>query len=352
MGQGPFDALLHCFTSSRALAETALELGLSISFSGVVTFKNSDDLRAIARDVPLDRHPGRDRRALSRPGAPSRQAQRAGLSSPRPRRRSPKRKASRPKRSRRRRAPTRCGFSRSSTEAAPALSLRLTILGCGSSAGVPRVGQGWGACDPANPRNRRRRCSVLVERVGAAGVTTVLIDAGPDLREQLIDADVRRVDAVLITHPHADHTHGIDDLRPLYLQAGRRIDIHMDEPTALTVRKAFPIFSRRLKAVPILRSQPICGLPQAAPAESRGRAERSRRRRSTSTTATSTRSGFASAASPTRLTSNAFRRRAGRSWRGSTSGSSTRCAIGRIRRISASTRRWRRSRRCGRGGRS
>ena len=119
------------------------------------------------------------------------------------------------------------------------MSLRLTILGCGSSAGVPRVGQGWGACDPANPRNRRRRCSALVGRIGAGGATTALIDAGPDLREQLIDADVRRVDAVLLTHPHADHTHGIDDLRPLYLQAGRRIDMHMDEPTSLTVRNGF-----------------------------------------------------------------------------------------------------------------
>jgi phosphoribosyl 1,2-cyclic phosphate phosphodiesterase len=119
------------------------------------------------------------------------------------------------------------------------LSLRLTILGCGSSAGVPRVAQGWGACDPANPRNRRRRTAALVERIGPGGVTTALVDAGPDLREQLIEADVRHVDAVLITHPHADHTHGIDDLRPLYQKAGHRIDILMDESTALTVRNAF-----------------------------------------------------------------------------------------------------------------
>jgi phosphoribosyl 1,2-cyclic phosphate phosphodiesterase len=119
------------------------------------------------------------------------------------------------------------------------LSLRLTILGCGSSGGVPRVAQGWGACDPANPLNRRRRCSALVERIGASGVTTALVDAGPDMREQLIDANVRHVDAVLITHPHADHTHGIDDLRPIFLEARRRIDIHMDEPTALIVKSAF-----------------------------------------------------------------------------------------------------------------
>ena len=119
------------------------------------------------------------------------------------------------------------------------MSLRLTILGCGSSAGVPRVGQGWGACDPANPRNRRRRTAALVERIGPDGVTTALVDAGPDLREQLIEADVKHVDAVLLTHPHADHTHGIDDLRPLYLTAGRRLDILMDEPTALAVRNSF-----------------------------------------------------------------------------------------------------------------
>jgi phosphoribosyl 1,2-cyclic phosphate phosphodiesterase len=118
------------------------------------------------------------------------------------------------------------------------LSLRLTILGCGSSAGVPRAGQGWGACDPANPRNRRRRCSVLVERA-RSGVTTVLVDTGPDLREQLIDAEVRRLDGVLMTHSHADHTHGIDDLRPIYLIAHRQIDVHMDEPTSLIVRNGF-----------------------------------------------------------------------------------------------------------------
>jgi len=118
------------------------------------------------------------------------------------------------------------------------LSLRLTILGCGSSAGVPRAGQGWGACDPANPRNRRRLCSILVERAGS-GVTTVLVDTGPDLREQLIDAEVRRLDGVLMTHPHADHAHGIDDLRPIYLVARRQIDVHMDEPTSLIVRNGF-----------------------------------------------------------------------------------------------------------------
>jgi phosphoribosyl 1,2-cyclic phosphate phosphodiesterase len=119
------------------------------------------------------------------------------------------------------------------------LTLRLTILGCGSSGGVPRIAEGWGACDPANPKNRRRRCSVLVERLGPAGTTAVLVDTSPDLREQLIDAGVKRLDAVLLSHPHADHTHGIDDLRPLCLAMRRRLDIYMNETTSQIVRWGF-----------------------------------------------------------------------------------------------------------------
>ena len=91
--------------------------------------------------------------------------------------------------------------------------LRFTILGCGSSGGVPRLGGNWGACDPQNPKNRRRRCSMLVERETAEGTTTVLIDTTPDMRAQLLDAGIGRLDAVLWTHAHADHTHGLDDLR-------------------------------------------------------------------------------------------------------------------------------------------
>jgi len=119
------------------------------------------------------------------------------------------------------------------------LSLRLTILGCGSSGGVPRVAQGWGACDPNNPRNERRRCSVLVERESDAGKTVVLVDVSPDLRLQLIDAGVTRLDAVVITHPHADHTHGIDDLRPLAIEHRRRQRVYMDAPTSAEVRGKF-----------------------------------------------------------------------------------------------------------------
>jgi phosphoribosyl 1,2-cyclic phosphate phosphodiesterase len=119
------------------------------------------------------------------------------------------------------------------------MTLRFTILGCGYSGGVPRIGLGWGACDPNNPRNRRRRCSLLVERRSPDGRTVVLIDTSPDLREQLLDAEVDRLDAVLYTHPHADHVHGIDDLRGLFLHLRRRIDVFLDEPTAREVRARF-----------------------------------------------------------------------------------------------------------------
>jgi phosphoribosyl 1,2-cyclic phosphate phosphodiesterase len=119
------------------------------------------------------------------------------------------------------------------------MTLAVTILGCGSSAGVPRVGQGWGACDPDNPKNRRRRCSILVDQLGENGPTRLLVDAGPDVREQLIGAGVDRIDALLLTHPHADHIHGLDDVRPLTMQMRRLIDCHLDAPTWETIGLRF-----------------------------------------------------------------------------------------------------------------
>ena len=120
-------------------------------------------------------------------------------------------------------------------------SLTLTILGCGSSGGVPRVGYGWGACDPAEPRNRRRRCSLLVERHGASNepATTVLVDTAPDLREQLLAAQVQRLDAILFTHAHADHTHGIDDVRALVIHMRRRIPVFADARTRSLLEARF-----------------------------------------------------------------------------------------------------------------
>src|SRR4051794_31135358 len=119
------------------------------------------------------------------------------------------------------------------------MAMRFTILGCGSSMGVPRVALGWGDCDPNNPKNRRRRCSLLVERLGDGGTTTLLVDCTPDLREQLLDAQVDHLDGVLITHEHADHTHGIDDLRGFFVRSRRRVDIYLDAVTSEIMRARF-----------------------------------------------------------------------------------------------------------------
>ena len=119
------------------------------------------------------------------------------------------------------------------------MSLQVTILGCGTSGGVPRVGDHWGACDPANPKNRRRRCSLLVERHGAGGETGVLVDTSPDLRQQLLDAGTGWIDGVLYTHDHADHVHGIDDLRQVAFNGRRRVDVYFDEATGKLLRSRF-----------------------------------------------------------------------------------------------------------------
>ena len=119
------------------------------------------------------------------------------------------------------------------------MTLTVTILGSGSSAGVPRPALGWGACDPRNPKNRRRRTSLLVEQRNDEGVTRVLIDTSPDLREQLLDADVDWLDAVFITHEHADHTHGIDDLRALAIHRRARVNVYLDGPTAEIIKVRF-----------------------------------------------------------------------------------------------------------------
>ena len=120
--------------------------------------------------------------------------------------------------------------------------LRITVLGCGSSGGVPRIGidgPNWGACDPANPLNRRRRCALLLQRIGDKGATTVLMDAGPDCREQLIDARAGWLDAVILTHDHADHVHGLDDLRMVVFNRRARLSAWMDAATERTVMQRF-----------------------------------------------------------------------------------------------------------------
>lgn len=118
--------------------------------------------------------------------------------------------------------------------------MRITVLGCGTSSGVPRIGGldgagDWGACDPSDPRNRRRRVSVLVEHGGK----TVLIDTGPDLREQLLSARVKHLDAVFLTHDHADHAHGIDDLRQVFHAMGTPVACHASAATWSVLRRRF-----------------------------------------------------------------------------------------------------------------
>jgi phosphoribosyl 1,2-cyclic phosphate phosphodiesterase len=119
------------------------------------------------------------------------------------------------------------------------MSLRFTILGCGASVGVPRIGNLWGNCDPTNPKNRRRRCALLLERFGSSGATTVLVDTPPDIREQLLDQRVATLDGVLYTHDHADHTHGIDDLRGIFFNLRRRVDIWADAHTLSVLTRRF-----------------------------------------------------------------------------------------------------------------
>jgi len=109
--------------------------------------------------------------------------------------------------------------------------LTATILGCGSSGGVPRIGGHWGDCDPDNPRNTRRRCSLLLEREGPGGTTTVLIDTTPDLRAQLLGTGTSRLDGVVYTHSHADHMHGIDDLRMVVINMRQRVRVWAEPAT-------------------------------------------------------------------------------------------------------------------------
>ncbi len=123
-------------------------------------------------------------------------------------------------------------------------STRFTLLGTGSSGGVPRIGGDWGQCDPAEPRNRRRRCSLLVQRwQGVPGpadqATTVLIDTAPDFREQALECGLTHLDAVMYSHDHADQSHGIDDLRVLALSSRRQIPVWMDAATRSTLRTRF-----------------------------------------------------------------------------------------------------------------
>ena len=133
----------------------------------------------------------------------------------------------------------------------------ITLLGTGSSGGVPRVGGDWGACDPREPRNRRRRCSALVQRFSGDAVTNVLIDTSPDFREQALDAGITHLDGLVFTHDHADQTHGIDDVRALVLRNRKRIPVYLSDETLATLSTRFAYcFEGAGGYPPILDTQP------------------------------------------------------------------------------------------------
>ncbi len=144
---------------------------------------------------------------------------------------------------------------------------QVTILGCGSSGGVPRPDGDWGACDPGHPRNRRRRCSILVEyadnnNLFESGARTVsVIDTSPDFREQMLAAGVKRLDAVIYTHDHADQTHGIDDLRPYVLRARKRLPVWMMPETARSLIKRFGYVFEAREDSPYPAILEACGIP-------------------------------------------------------------------------------------------
>ncbi len=153
--------------------------------------------------------------------------------------------------------------------------LSVTVLGSGSSGGVPRLGGGdgtgdWGACDPGEPKNRRTRCSILVRKarpprgLSPDAVTSVLVDTSPDMRQQMLAARCARLDAVLYTHDHADQCHGIDDLRMFAIAQRQRIPTYIDEATAGGLKSRFDYCFRQRQGSPypaILEAidMPPCG---------------------------------------------------------------------------------------------
>jgi phosphoribosyl 1,2-cyclic phosphate phosphodiesterase len=155
--------------------------------------------------------------------------------------------------------------------------MKVTVLGSGASTGVPTIGPNWGACDPTDPRNRRRRVSLLVEN----GDVAILVDTSPDLREQLIDARVRRLDAVLMTHAHADHLHGIDDIRQLNRLMKAAIPLWADGKTLGEIRRRFgyaleppaepgQFYKPTLEAHEIVGPFAVCSVPVVPFAQNHG----------------------------------------------------------------------------------
>jgi phosphoribosyl 1,2-cyclic phosphate phosphodiesterase len=121
--------------------------------------------------------------------------------------------------------------------------MKITVLGCGSSGGVPLIGNEWGNCDPEEPRNRRTRVSIIVEDAGE----TILVDSSPDMRQQLLDCDLKTLSAVIFTHSHADHCHGIDDLRSINWLTKKPVDVYADPVTMKELEERFDYVVRPAK---------------------------------------------------------------------------------------------------------
>ena len=204
MKKGDFRGVLHCFSSGAELAERAIDIGFYISFSGILTFNKAEELRAIAANLPEDRILVETDSPYLTPvphrGRPNEPAYTAHTLE--------KLATVRGKQLMEMAHITRKNtlrlFNRMDN------IMKVTMLGCGTSVGVPALGQaGWGKCNPEDERNRRQRCAVLVE----VNDRVILVDAGPDIRNQLIPLELKKIDALLITHTHSDHVAGLDDLR-------------------------------------------------------------------------------------------------------------------------------------------
>ena len=152
----------------------------------------------------------------------------------------------------------------------------MTLLGTGSSGGVPRLGNNWGACDPKEPRNRRSRCSVLLEAYAdgeraTSQATNILIDTSPDMRDQLNAANCCHLDAVVFTHDHADQTHGLDDIRQFVLLQRQQMPVFMDQPTTDTLTRKFKYCFEGSKGYPaILKQMPTLQAYEAFAVSGRG----------------------------------------------------------------------------------
>ena len=205
--------VLHCFTGSAELARKGLDLGFYVSLSGIVTFKNARDLQETAKWLPADQmlvetdspflapvpHRGQKCEPAFVADTAAFVAELRGEDADAIGRHDDRQ------------------FLQIVRESPKAGSVKVRILGCGTSTGVPKIGNEWGQCDPQEPRNARLRTSILVE----SGGERMLVDCGPDLRQQLLAAEVARIDGVVVTHAHGDHCHGIDELRPVSAAIGR-----------------------------------------------------------------------------------------------------------------------------------